>query len=222
MAKFISLNDRLYDYLLAVSLREPAVLRKLREETAEHEMAGMQIAPDQGQLFALLVELLDVTKALEIGVFTGYSALSVALALPPAGKLVALEINEDYAAVARRYWAEAGVDGKIDLRLGPALASLDGLLAAGQADSFDFAFIDADKANYAAYFERCLALVRPGGLITVDNVLWNGAVADPTADSPDTRALKAFNEALADDRRVTISLLPVSDGLTLARRRGAQ
>jgi caffeoyl-CoA O-methyltransferase len=215
----LNLTDRLYDYLLDVSLREPPLLARLREETAKVPMAEMQISPEQGQFMALLVELIGARRTLEVGTFTGYSALAVALALPPEGRVITCDINEEMTAIARRYWTEAGVAGKIDLRLAPAVDTLDGLLADGQAGQFDFAFIDADKTNYLAYYERTLGLLRSGGLIAVDNVLWNGAVADPKRQDDDTSAIRAFNEALHADERVSLSLLPISDGLTLARKR---
>ena len=215
----LNLTDRLYDYLLDVSLREPPLLARLREETAKVPMAEMQISPEQGQFMALLVELIGAHRTLEVGTFTGYSALAVALALPPEGRVITCDINEEMTAIARRYWAEAGVIDKIDLRLAPAVDTLDALLADGQADQFDFAFIDADKTNYLAYYERTLGLLRSGGLIAVDNVLWNGAVADPKRQDDDTSAIRAFNEALHADERVSLSLLPISDGLTLARKR---
>jgi caffeoyl-CoA O-methyltransferase len=224
----IEIDDRLQDYILANSLREPEVLRRLRQETAGLPGAGMQIGPEQGQFMALLVELIGARRTLEIGTFTGYSALVVALALPPEGRVVACDVSEEFTAVARRYWAEAGVADKIELHLAPALETLDRLLAPGpaagqaegsQAASFDFAFIDADKANYGAYYERALRLLRPGGLIAIDNVLWSGKVADKAASDPDTRAIQALNAALKDDSRVTLSLLPLGDGLTLAIKR---
>ncbi len=220
----IEIDDRLHDYILANSLREPEVLRRLREETAGLPGADMQIGPEQGQFMALLVELIGARRTLEIGTFTGYSALVVALALPPEGRVVACDVSEEYTAVARRYWAEAGVADKIELHLAPALETLDRLLAPdqtgdSQAASFDFAFIDADKANYDAYYERALALLRPGGLVAIDNVLWNGKVADEAPADPDTRAIQALNAKLKDDSRVTISLLPLGDGLTLAKKR---
>ncbi len=215
----IEIDDRLHDYILAHSLREPEVLRRLREETAKLPGANMQIGPEQGQFMALLVELIGARRTIEIGTFTGYSALVVALALPPEGRVVACDVSADYTAVARRYWAEAGVADKIELHLAPALETLDRLLAEDQAASFDFAFIDADKVNYNAYYERALALLRPGGLIAIDNVLWNGKVVDEAGADPDTRAIQALNTALKDDSRVTISLLPLGDGLTLARKR---
>lgn len=215
----LALDDPLYSYLLSVSLREPDVLRRLREETARHPEAAMQIAPEQGQFMGLLVRLLGARKCLEIGVFTGYSALAVALALPFDGRLVACDVSEEFTAIARRYWAEAGVDPIIRLHLAPALETLDGLLADGEGGTFDFAFIDADKVNYARYFERALELVRPGGLIVVDNVLWDGKVADAAVRDPDTTAIRALNESLLRDERIDLSLLPVGDGLTLARKR---
>lgn len=220
----IEIDERLHDYILAHSLREPEVLRRLRQETAQMPGANMQIGPEQGQFMALLVELMGARRTLEIGTFTGYSTLVVALALPPEGRVVACDVSEEFTAVARRYWAEAGVADKIELHLAPALETLDRLLDAGQAQgsqagSFDFAFIDADKANYGAYYERALRLLRPGGLIAIDNVLWSGKVADKAATDPDTRAIQALNAALKDDDRVTLSLLPLGDGLTLARKR---
>lgn len=215
----LDLNDELYDYLLSVSLREPPVLARLREETAELPRAVMQISPEQGQFMALLAELMGARRVLEVGTFTGYSALVVALALPADGRVVACDVDEDTTAVARRYWAEAGVADRIDLRLGPAVDTLAGLLAEGAAGTFDFAFIDADKENYDAYYESALALLRPGGLVVIDNVLWSGAVADPERQDPDTTALRALNAKLHGDRRISLSLLPVGDGITLARKR---
>jgi len=215
----LALDDPLYAYLLSVSLREPDVLRRLREETAGHPQAAMQIAPEQGQFMGLLVRLLGARKCLEIGVFTGYSALAVALALPFDGRLVACDVSEEFTAIARRYWEEAGVDPIIRLHLAPAVETLDGLLADGEGGTFDFAFIDADKVNYAGYFERALELLRPGGLVVVDNVLWDGKVADATVNDPDTAAIRALNESLLGDERIDLSLLPVGDGLTLARKR---
>lgn len=216
--KSLGLSDRLYDYLVAVSVREPDVLTQLRQETASHPMSQMQIAPEQGQFMALLIQLLGAKKTLEIGVFTGYSALVVALALPEEGRVVACDVSEEYTAIARRYWAQAGVAHKIDLRLAPALETLDQLLAAGEANTFDFAFIDADKSGYDAYYERSLALVRSGGLIAIDNVLWSGRVADPAVTDNRTEKIRALNQKLHDDDRVTLSLVPIGDGLTLARK----
>lgn len=217
--KSLGLSNALYNYLLSTSLREPDVLRQLREETARLPMAMMQIAPEQGQFMALLVQLLNAKKTLDIGVFTGYSTLSVALALPPNGKIIACDVNEDYTAIARRYWETAGVADKIDLRLAPALEILDNLLALGQAGTFDFAFIDADKENYEEYYERSLQLVRPGGLIAIDNVFWLGQVAKPYIQDETTQAIRALNNKLHHDERVSLSLIPVADGLTLALKR---
>ena len=215
----IGLDDRLYNYLLSVSLREPEILRQLRQETNNHPEATMQIAPEQGQFMALLVQLLGAKKTLEVGVFTGYSSLSVALALPPDGKIIACDVSEEYTAIARRYWQKAGVADKIDLRLAPALETLDRLLADGQAETFDFAFIDADKVNYEGYYERSLQLVRPGGLIAIDNVLWGGKVADSQFQNSSTLAIRALNQKLHHDERITLSLVPIADGLTLALKR---
>ena len=212
-------TDELYAYLLDVSLREPPVMTRLREETASLEKAHMQIGPEQGQFMALLVELIGAQNALEVGTFTGYSALAVAMALPEGGRLVACDISEEWTAIGRRYWEEAGVAHKINLRLAPALETLDALLTEGRAGTFDFAFIDADKEGYDAYFERALELIRSGGLITLDNTLWEGKVVDPTVTDVDTEAIRAINTKLAGDERVTLSLLPVGDGLTLARKR---
>jgi caffeoyl-CoA O-methyltransferase len=215
----IQVTDALYQYILAVSSREDATLAKLREETARMPRAGMQISPEQGQFMALLVKLLGAKRTLEVGVFTGYSALAVAQALPADGRVVACDVSEEWTSVGRRYWEAAGVAAKIDLRLGPAAETLQGLLDDGQAGTFDFAFIDADKANYDRYYELALQLVRPGGLIAVDNVLWGGAVADPAEQDEDTRAIRVLNEKLHADARVDLSLLPLGDGLTLARKR---
>ena len=217
--KSIRLDDSLYTYLLSVSLREPEVLRQLREETANHPYGGMQIAPEQGQFMALLVELIGAQRVLEIGVFTGYSSTCMALALPPDGRLMALDLSAEYTGIARRYWQLAGVADKIELRLGPALASLDRLIEDGAGGSYDLAFIDADKGNYAAYYERSLRLLRPGGLLLIDNVLWGGKVADPLVEDDDTQAIRALNRIIHTDERVTEVLLPVADGLTLARKR---
>lgn len=217
--KTLDLDERLYNYLLSTSLREPDILRRLREETARHPYATMQISPEQGQFMALLVQLLGATKTLEIGVFTGYSSLCVALALPPGGKITACDVSEEFTSVARRYWQEAGVTDKIELRLAPALETLDQLLADGQAETFDFAFIDADKENYQGYYERSLQLIRPGGLVAIDNVLWGGRVADPQVQDNNTLAIRAFNEKLHHDEQVSISLVPIADGLTLALKR---
>lgn len=215
----IGLDNQLYNYLLSVSLREPEILLKLRQETASHPRSGMQISPEQGQFMRLLVQLIGAKKTLEVGVFTGYSSLSVALALPADGKIIAADVSEEFTAIARRYWQEAGVADKIDLRLAPALETLDHLLATGQAETFDFAFIDADKENYDGYYERSLQLVRPGGLIAIDNVLWSGQVAEEQNQDESTQAIRALNEKLHHDERITLSLVPIADGLTLAIKR---
>ena len=212
----IAVSPELAEYIRGASLREPDVLRRLRQETASHPRVSMQISPEQGQFMALLIHMLGARRTLEIGVFTGYSSTVVALALPEDGHLIACDVSEEYTSVARRYWKEAGVERKIDLRLRPALQTLDDLLALGQAGSFDFAFIDADKENYENYYERCLTLIRPGGLIAVDNVLWSGRVIDAADKDKDTRAIRAFNKKLKSDDRVWLSLLPIRDGLTLA------
>ncbi|BAY65525.1 O-methyltransferase family protein [Calothrix brevissima NIES-22] len=214
----LGLEPNLYNYLLSVSLREPEILTQLRQETAQHPMAMMQIAPEQGQFMALLVQLIGAKKTLELGVFTGYSTLIVALALPSDGKVVACDVSEEFTAIARRYWQQAGVADKIDLHIAPALETLDNLLAAGEAETFDFAFIDADKSNYDAYYERSLQLIRPGGLIAIDNVLWSGRVADAQVKDNRTRKIRTFNEKLHQDQRITLSLVPIADGLTLARK----
>ena len=217
--KSLGLDDRLYDYFLSVSLREPEVLYQLRQETANHPAAMMQIAPEQGQFMALLVQLLGAIKTLEIGVFTGYSSLSVALALPANGKVVACDVSKEYTNIARRYWQQAGVANKIELHLAPALETLDRFLVSGQSETFDFAFIDADKENYDRYYERSLQLVRPGGLIAIDNVLWGGSVANPQIQNTSTQAIRALNEKLHHDERVSLSLVLIADGLTLALKR---
>jgi predicted O-methyltransferase YrrM len=219
MSRQINLTDELVAYIHKVSLREAEPLRLLREETAKLPMAGMQISPDQGQFMALLVRLVGARSCLEIGTFTGYSSLAIALALPADGRVVCCDVSEEYTSVARRAWARAGVAGKIELHLAPARATLDKLRAAGQRGAFDFAFIDADKENYDHYYEAALELVRPGGLIAIDNVLWSGAVANAKKQDADTKALRALNLKLRDDQRVDISMLPIGDGLTLARIR---
>lgn len=215
----ITVTDDLHAYLLAQGVRESDAARRLREETARLPMAMMQISPEQGAFMQLLVRLIGARRTLEVGTFTGYSALVVAEALPADGKVVACDVSEEWTAIGRRYWAEAGVASRIDLRLRPALETLDGLLAGGAQGSFDFAFIDADKANYDGYYERSLALLRQGGLIGVDNTLWNGAVIDPARNDADTAAIRALNAKLRADARVDMVLLPVGDGLTLARKR---
>jgi predicted O-methyltransferase YrrM len=215
----LSLGGALYDYLLDMGVREDEVQRRLREETGALEMARMQISPEQGALMAMLIRVLGARRALEIGVFTGYSTLSVAKALPEDGRVVACDISEEWTAIARRYWEEAGVAHKIDLRLRPALETLDALLTDGAQGSFDFAFIDADKGGYLDYYERCLQLLRAGGLIAVDNVLWGGKVVDADDTEEDTLAIRQFNTALRHDNRIDVSLVPIGDGVTLARKR---
>ena len=214
----LNLDDALYAYVLAHSLREHPAQMALREATRAHPHAGMQIGPEQGQFMALLVRLIGARRTIEIGVFTGYSALCVALALPDDGYVLACDVSDAYTKIGRPYWQQAGVAQKIDLQLGPALATLDARLAAGEASTFDFAFIDADKTAYDDYYERCLRLVRSGGLIAIDNVLWSGSVARP-AKTDDTAALQALNDKLHRDERIDLSLLPIGDGLTLARKR---
>ena len=215
----ISLSDDLYQYLLGVSLRDTPVRARLREETAKLPHAAMQIAPEQGQFMGLLVELTGARRILEVGTFTGYSALCMAEAAGPEGRIVTCDVDAETTAVARRTWAEAGVAERIDLRLAPALETLDTLLSAGEAGSFDLAFVDADKRNYDGYVERALALLRPGGLLLIDNVLWDGQVIDPEAEDPDTEAIRALNLKMHHDERVTLSMIPVGDGLTLGRKR---
>jgi predicted O-methyltransferase YrrM len=214
----LNLDDRLYEYLLDHSLREHAELAALRAATRAHPRGRMQISPEQGQFMALLVRLIGARRTIEVGVFTGYSALAVALALPDDGRLLACDVSAEFTAIGRPHWQRAGVADKIELVLAPALQTLDARLAAGEADRYDFAFIDADKANYDGYYERCLKLVRPGGLVAVDNTLWSGRVAAAAADE-ETAALQHFNRKLRGDDRIDLALLPIGDGLTLARRR---
>ncbi len=215
----LNLTDQLYRYLLSVSLREAPVLQRLREETATHRWAEMQIAPEQGQFLALLVELIGAKSILEIGVFTGYSSLSMAIALPQDGRLIACDIDSETTQTANAYWSEAGVLDKVDLRLMPALETLENLLQGGEAATFDLVFIDADKENYLNYYEKCLLLVRSGGLIVIDNVLWSGKPADASEKDPTTSAIRAFNQFLHGDDRISLSMLPLADGLTLAIKR---
>lgn len=215
----LALDDDLYRYLLDVSLRESPLLKRLREETAHLSMSRWQIAPEQGQFMSLLVQLTGARRLLEIGTFTGYSAICLASAMPSDGQLICCDLPGDYNAIARRYWHEAGLLERIDLRLAPALETLTALERGGQGDSFDLIFIDADKANYPVYLEHALALVRPGGLILFDNVLWSGRVLESQPDSADTRAIQSLNRRLKNDARVDLSLLPIGDGLSLCRKR---
>ena len=214
----IDIVDRLYAYMLDISLREPDVLRRLRDETAKHPMAIMQISPEQGQLMQMLVRMLDAKNCIEVGVFTGYSSLVVVLALPADGRIVACDISEDYTAVGEPFWKDAGVRGKIDLRIAPATETLDAMITAGETGDYDFAFIDADKPGYPEYFERCLSLLRVGGVIAVDNIFMDGNAADPDTTSENAQAMRKFNAMLKDDTRVELSLIPIGDGLTLARK----
>lgn len=214
------MTDPLYDYLLSVSVREPQVLRDLRAETAKLSEAGMQIGPDQGRFMSLLIKLIGAKRTLEVGTFTGYSALTVALALPEDGRVIACDVSEEWTSIGRRYWRQAGVAHKIELRIGPGAETLGKMAAdASQHNTFDFAFIDADKSNYGTYYEQCLKLVRPGGLIAIDNVLWGGSVVDESDQKPDTVAIRELNAKLYTDERVDLSLVPIGDGLTLARKR---
>jgi len=215
----IGLSDELHDYLLSITLRESDAMARLREDTAEHPKSNMQIAPEQGQFLQFLVQLIGARQTLEIGVFTGYSALAVAEVLPPNGEIVACDVSEEYTQVARRHWARAGVDDTIDLRLAPAAETLDALLADGRAGSFDFSFIDADKDQYDTYYEQSLELLRPGGVIALDNMFRGGAVTDPDPDDDSIRATRRLNEKLHADERIELSVLPLADGVTLAMKR---
>jgi predicted O-methyltransferase YrrM len=213
------LSESLAAYYSKVALREPPLFAELRRETAQLPMAVMQVAPEQGQLMAILVQLMGARRCIEVGVFTGYSSLAVASALPDDGELLACDISEEWCAMARRYWEKAGVERKIRLVLAPAKQTLDRELEAGGAGRYDFAFIDADKVSYRDYYERCLKLLRAGGLIAVDNTLWSGRVADPSVVDADTRALREFNAVVGADERVDLCLVPIADGLTLLRKR---
>jgi caffeoyl-CoA O-methyltransferase len=210
------INDEWSDYIRRISLREPDVLRAQRESTDDHPQATMQTAPEQGQFLNLMARVVNTKKALEVGVFLGYSSTCVALALPEDGKIIACDVSEEFTARARQTWKEAGVAHKIDLRIAPALQTLDALIAGGESGTFDFAFIDADKTNYANYYERALVLLRRGGLMVIDNVLWHGSVIDASKRDADTEAIRAFNRKLHEDTRVALSLVPLGDGLTLA------
>jgi predicted O-methyltransferase YrrM len=218
-SRTLNLDDALYEYLIRYGVREPTGARELRERTSKLPMAMMQISPEQGALMGMLVKLIGARRAIEVGTFTGYSALCVAAALPPDGKLIACDVSAEWTSIGREYWAKAGVDKKIELKLAPAVETLDALLSAGEAGRFDFAFIDADKSNYDAYYERILKLLRHGGLVGIDNVLWGGRVANRSANDADTEAIRALNTKLAGDSRVDVALLPIGDGLTLARKR---
>jgi len=213
-----NMTDELSAYMRQVSLREPDVLRRLRERTVSIPEARMQITPEQGQFMQLLVQMLGARKTLEVGVFTGYSSLAVALALPVDGKITACDVSEEWTSIGKTFWQEAGVAGKIDLNLAPAVETLDRLIAEGQQGTYDFSFIDADKANYNRYYERSLTLLRVGGLIAIDNVLWHSRVIDPSVNDADTVAIRTINEKLHKDNRVSLSMLPIGDGLTLARK----
>jgi caffeoyl-CoA O-methyltransferase len=215
----INLTPKLYDYLHKFSLREADILKKLRAETAKLSNYIMQISPEQGQFMALLIELMDAKKTLDIGTFTGYSALVVALALPPDGKVISCDVNVEWTTLAKHFWEIAGVANKIELKLGPALETLQSLLESGESNTFDFVFIDADKTNYSQYYEASLALIRPGGLIAIDNVLREGKVAEADEQDNTTNAIRALNKKVSHDERVSISMLPIGDGLTLARKR---
>lgn len=215
----LQLTPPLYDYLLSSSLRDDGVLKALREETASLPLGVMQIAPEQGQLLNLLAKLIGAQRCIEVGVFTGYSALCIARALPDNGTLLACDISEEWTSIARRYWQRAGVSERVNLQLAPAVETLDNAIARGESASYDFAFIDADKANYQTYYERCLTLLRPGGLIIIDNVLWSGSVADSDKQDEDTQALRAIATFVYGDERVDSSMIPVADGLLLCRKR---
>ena len=217
--KTILMDDQLLEYLRKNSLREPDVLRELREETQRLSNSGMQISPEQGQLMAMLVKLVNARKIVEIGTFTGYSSTVMALAMPEDSQLIAFDISEEYTRTARIFWRKAGLDQRVKLVLGNAKESLKDFLQAGEQESVDLAFVDADKSSYAEYYECCLKLIRPGGLILVDNVLWSGQVADASNHDKDTEALRIFNAALSSDQRVDLCMVPIGDGLTIARKR---
>ena len=215
----IAITESIYQYLCDHSLREDPILKDLRDHTYDMEERAMQIAPEQGQFMQMLVKLIGAKNTIEVGVFTGYSSLAIALALPEDGRIVACDVNPQYTSVAEKFWVSAGVREKIDLRIGPAKDTLLELINAGLTGTFDFAFIDADKVNYDHYYELCLQLVRPGGLITVDNVLWGGAVSNDGINDVDTNSIRALNDKLHQDERIELSLVPIGDGLTLAMKR---
>lgn len=217
--KTIGLDQDLHDYLMSISLRESAPFRELREETSKLEYSNMQTAPEQGQLMRMLVQLMGARRAIEVGTFTGYSAMCVASGLPDDGELIACDVKDEWVNIGRAYWKQAGLADKIDVRIAPALETLDELIEAGQRGTFDFAYIDADKEHYIDYYERCLELLRIGGLVGVDNTLWGGSVIDESNQEESTVAIREFNQHLADDDRVDLTIVPVGDGLTLARKR---
>lgn len=220
MGKTLNLTDELYEYMLSVSLRDSALLSRLREETAKDNLTQlMQITPDQGKLMAFIVSLIGAKNTIEVGVSTGYSSLVTALALPNDGRIIACDVNQDYTSIAERYWQEAGVGHKIDLRIAPALKTLKQLVEEGRSATFDFAFIDADKKNYDNYYEYCLQLLRKGGVVVLDNVLWGGSVIDMEINDEDTEAIRTINKKICEDERVNMVMLPVADGLTLAMKR---
>lgn len=218
-SRTIQMNDALGEYLVRTSVREPETMARLREETARLPGARMQISPEQGAFMGWLVGLMGARRAIEIGTYTGYSAMAVARAMPEGGRLLCCDVEKGYTDIAQRYWRAAGLDDRIELRLAPAVETLDALIARGGAGSYDLAFIDADKESYDAYYERCLVLLRPNGVVLVDNVLWSGKVADPTAGDESTKAIRALNEKVFADARVDACMVPIGDGLTLARRR---
>ena len=215
----IAITESIYQYLCDHSLREDKVLVDLRNYTFSMEERVMQIAPKQGQFMQILVKLIGAKNTIEVGVFTGYSSLAIALALPEDGRIVACDVNPQYTSVAEKFWVSGGVREKIDLRIGPAKDTLSELINDGLTGTFDFAFIDADKVNYNHYFERCLELIRPGGLITIDNVLWGGTVSNDSINDVDTNSIRALNDKLHQDERIELSLVPIGDGLTLAMKR---
>ena len=218
-AKTIQMDDQLLEYLRQNAVREPKVLQELREETQRLPNAGMQISSEQGQLMAMLVKLVNARKIIEVGTFTGYSSIVMALAMPPEGRLIACDVSEEYTRMARKFWQKAGVEQKVQLILGNAKESLRQLLEADEQEAFDLAFIDADKTAYTDYYECCLQLLRPGGLVLVDNVLWGGQVADSSNHDVDTEALRTFNATLSSDQRIDLCMVPIGDGLTVARKR---
>jgi caffeoyl-CoA O-methyltransferase len=215
----LGLSPDLLAYVHKVGMRDDADLKRLRDETAAHPMARMQISAEQGAFLTLLMELIGARKTFEVGTFTGYSAMVVAKAMGPQGRVVALDVSEEYTAIARKHWAKAGVAERIDLRLAPAADSLKAMVEAGESGAYDFAFIDADKTGYDTYYEYALKLLRPNGIIAIDNVLWSGRVIDPKDTTDDTKALRVLNEKIVKDERVTVSMVPIGDGLTLARKR---